>query len=271
MKLIDQSAFKYLSVKLPALGAFLLLVIVPALQWAVDFQIIPQEYHADITGVVMVILTFIGKKIYQPELHQIQSFATVPSAEDNLKNLFSNFRKIAGGSLSQSQVDQINALINAFKPNTAGNETMKVSQFGIDLICGFEGLRLNAYDDGVGVWTIGYGTTIYPNGIKVKRGDTCTLQQAKDYMAHDLKRFERAVSENVKVSLNQNQFDALVSLTYNIGIGAFGKSTLLKKLNSGDYKGVSGQFDVWNKAGGLVMQGLVNRRALERKLFEKAV
>ena len=268
MKLIDQSAFKYLSVKLPMLGAFLLLVVIPALQWAIDFKLIPAEYHAFVTGVVMVVLTFIGKKIYQPELHKIQSFAAVPNAEDNLKNLFSNFRQIAGGSLNQSQVDNINALIESLKPNTAG-EVTKVSQFGIDLIADFEGYRSKAYDDGVGVWTIGYGTTIYPNGIKVKRGDTCTLEQAKDYMAHDLQRFESAVYENVTVDLNQNQFDALVSLTYNIGIGAFGKSTLLKKLNSGDYKGASNQFDVWVNAGGKRMQGLVNRRAKENEVFLK--
>ena len=269
MKLINESAFKHLSVKLPMLGAFLLLVLIPALQWALDFELVPKEYEPIIIGTVLPLLAFIGRKIYQPQLHQIQSFAAVQNAEDNLKNLFSNFRKIAGGSLSQSQVDQINVLISSFQQNTAGDTAMKVSQFGIDLICSFEGLRLNAYDDGVGVWTIGYGTTLYPNGIKVKRGDTCTLPQAKDYMAHDLKRFERAVYENVKVSLNQNQFDALVSLTYNIGATAFGESTLLKKLNSGDYKGAAAQFDVWIKAGGKRLDGLVKRRAKEKAVFLK--
>ncbi|MFC2997353.1 lysozyme [Acinetobacter sichuanensis] len=135
----------------------------------------------------------------------------------------------------------------------------------MDLICSFEGLRLNAYDDGVGVWTIGYGTTVI-NGIKVKKGDTCTEAQAKQYMASDLKKFEAAVNK-VQVPLNQNQFDALVSLTYNIGTGAFADSTLLKKLNVGDYKGAAAQFDVWVKAGGKRMQGLVNRRAKEKALF----
>ena len=79
--------------------------------------------------------------------------------------------------------------------------------------------------------------------------------------------FESAVYENVKVGLNQNQFDALVSLTYNIGIGAFSKSTLLKKLNAGDYKGTSNQFDVWVNAGGKRLDGLVKRRAKEKALF----
>ena len=147
---------------------------------------------------------------------------------------------------------------------------MKTSANGINLICGFEGLELKAYDDGVGVWTIGYGTTIV-NGIKVKKGDTCTIEQAKSYMVQDLKKFESAVDTSVKVTITQNQFDALVSLAYNIGTGAFKSSTLLKKLNAKDFKGAAAQFDRWNRAGGKVMQGLVNRRAKERKLFEKAL
>ena len=107
--------------------------------------------------------------------------------------------------------------------------------------------------------------------LKLKKGDTCTEAQAKEYMAHDLKKFESAVNTAVVVPINQNQFDALVSLAYNIGIKAFKNSTLLKKLNVGDIRGAAAQFDVWNKAGGKVMQGLVNRRAVERKLFEKAL
>jgi lysozyme len=86
-------------------------------------------------------------------------------------------------------------------------------------------------------------------------------------MQHDLKIFERAVNGAVKVPLTQNQFDALVSLSYNIGVGAFKKSTLLKKLNSGDYKGAANQFDVWVNAGGKRLAGLVRRRAIEKKLF----
>lgn len=181
------------------------------------------------------------------------------------KQFFDEARKIAGGKLTQSQVDKLNIVVDDLSPKT----TQTTSAAGIDLICSFEGLELEAYDDGVGVWTIGYGTTII-NGVKVKKGDTCTLEQAKKYMASDLKKFEAAVNK-AQVPLNQNQFDALVSLTYNIGTGAFADSTLLKKLNAGDYKGASAQFDVWVKAGGKRMQGLVNRRAVERKLFEKAV
>ena len=266
MKLIKENPWQYLSVKLPMLGAFLLLVLVPLVQWALDFNLIPDEHKAIVVGVVLPLLALIGKKIYQPKLHQIQSFAVVQNKDENLTNLFSNFRKLAGGSLSQLQVDKINTLISSFQQSS-----MMVSVAGIDQICEFEGLRLNAYDDGVGVWTIGFGTTIYPNGIKVKKGDTCTEAQAKAYMAHDLKKFESAVNSAVTVPINQNQFDALVSLVYNIGTSGFKNSTLVKKLNAGDIRGAAAQFDVWNKGGGKVMQGLANRRAVERKLFEKAL
>ena len=144
-----------------------------------------------------------------------------------------------------------------------------ISKTGIDLISSFEGIRLNAYDDGVGVWTIGIGTTIYPNGTKVKKGDKCTQEQALEYLQHDLKSFEKTVNDSVKVPLSQNQFDALVSLSYNIGSGAFKNSTLLKKLIDKDYAGAADQFLVWNKGGGKVLKGLVRRRDAERALFLK--
>lgn len=83
MKLIKQSAWKYLSVKLPILGAFLLLVVIPALQWAMDFKVIPVEYHAFITGSVMMFLSWLGKKIYQPKLHQPLGFATITAGHSN--------------------------------------------------------------------------------------------------------------------------------------------------------------------------------------------
>lgn len=149
----------------------------------------------------------------------------------------------------------------------AQDQITQVSPQGVDLICGFEGLELKAYDDGAGVCTIGYGTTIYPHGKAVQYGDTCTIEQAKNYMQYDLRRFEQAVTAAVNVPLNQNQFDALVSLSYNIGIGAFKNSTLLKLLNASDYNAASHQFDVWIKAGGKTVQGLVNRRAVEKLLF----
>lgn len=190
-----------------------------------------------------------------------------------MKQIFDFLRKISGGSLTQKQVNAINQIITTTTDSTVADmlgiaiDQMAVSLFGIDLICGFEGKRLVAYDDGVGVWTIGFGTTIYPNGTKVKKGDVCTESQAKEYMAHDLKKFELAVNAAVTVPLNQNQFDALVSLAYNIGTNAFKNSTLVKKLNAGDYRGAADQFDVWVNAGGKRMQGLVNRRAREKALY----
>jgi len=190
-----------------------------------------------------------------------------------MRAIFDFLRKISGGSLTQKQVNAINQIITTTTDSTVADmlgiaiDQMAVSLFGIDLICGFEGKRLVAYDDGVGVWTIGFGTTIYPNGTKVKKGDVCTESQAKEYMAHDLKKFELAVNGVVTVPLNQNQFDALVSLAYNIGTNAFKNSTLVKKLNAGDYRGAADQFDVWVNAGGKRMQGLVNRRAREKALY----
>ncbi|WP_151830020.1 lysozyme [Acinetobacter junii] len=180
------------------------------------------------------------------------------------KPFFDAARVIAGGKLTQEQVDKLNAVVDDLQPSG-----MKISQVGIELISSFEDLKLNAYDDGVGVWTIGIGTTTYPNGVKVKKGDKCTLEQAKEYFAHDLKRFESSVNNLVKVPLTQNQFDALVSLVYNIGQTAFSNSTLLKKLNAKDYQAAADQFLRWNKGGGKVMKGLVRRREAERVLFLK--
>ena len=189
-----------------------------------------------------------------------------------MKHIFDFLRKISGGKLTQKQVDAADKLIATAYDDLndvlgIATDEMHISPSGIDLICNFEGKRLTAYDDGVGVWTIGFGTTVYPNGIKVKKGDTCTEAQAKAFMAHDLKKFEAAVNNAVTVPLNQNQFDALVSLAYNIGANAFSGSTLVKKLNSNDFRGAADQFDIWVNAGGKRMQGLVNRRAKEKALF----
>ena len=189
-----------------------------------------------------------------------------------MKHIFDFLRKISGGKLTQKQVDAADKLIATAYDDLndmlgIATDEMHVSPSGVDLICNFEGLRLKAYDDGVGVWTIGFGTTKYPNGIRVKKGDTCTLDQAKAYMQNDLKSFEQTVNNTVKVPLNQNQFDALVSLAYNIGTNAFSKSTLVKKLNANDIRGAADQFDVWVNAGGKRMQGLVNRHAKEKALF----
>ncbi len=142
---------------------------------------------------------------------------------------------------------------------------MKTSPMGIALIKSAEGLRLKAYPDpGTGglPWTIGYGST-----SGVTRNMVITEAQAEQMLAEDLMRFERIVERLVQVPLPQGQFDALVSFTYNVGEGNFAKSTLLRKLNSGDAAGAAEQFSRWVNAAGKVLPGLVKRRAAERAMF----
>jgi lysozyme len=139
----------------------------------------------------------------------------------------------------------------------------RVNAEALALVKRWEGLRLTAYLCPAGVWTIGYGST----GPHVREGMTITEAQADALLVQDLARFEAAVSRLVTVPLTDGQFGALVSLAFNIGIGAFGKSTLLRKLNAGDYTGAQEQFHVWRRAGGKVLPGLVNRRAAEAALF----
>lgn len=133
---------------------------------------------------------------------------------------------------------------------------------GIELIKSFEGCRLEAYQDAVKVWTIGYGHT-----GNVKAGMKITQEEVMKLLKSDLKKFESAVNKAVKVFLNQNQFDALVSFTYNLGAGNLKSSTLLKKLNAGDYAGAANEFTKWNKADGKVLNGLTRRRESEKALF----
>ena len=139
---------------------------------------------------------------------------------------------------------------------------MNVSETGIELIKKFEGCVLKAYKCPAGVWTIGYGHT-----SGVKEGQTITKAQAKELLIQDLRPFEIGVNNLVNVPLNQNQFDALVSFCYNLGTGNLKNSTLLKLLNKGDYNGAAEQFDHWIYAGGKKLNGLVKRRAAEKKLF----
>ena len=141
-----------------------------------------------------------------------------------------------------------------------------INAAGLALLKEFEGCKLTAYPDpatGGDPWTIGYGST----GPHVKRGVTITQAEAERLLLADLDRFEQAVTRYVTVPLTQNQFDALVSFTYNCGQGSLQTSTLLRKLNAGDYAGAQGQFARWNRAGGKEMAGLTRRRAAEAELF----
>ena len=142
---------------------------------------------------------------------------------------------------------------------------MKPSERGLALIRQFEGLRLSAYRCAAGVLTIGWGTT---KGVKM--GQTITRDEADRLLMEDVQRFADHVKALVKVPLNQNQTDALVSFVYNIGPAAFGKSTMLKLINQGLLEDAALQFVRWNKAGGQVLAGLTRRRIAERELFLRA-
>jgi lysozyme len=139
---------------------------------------------------------------------------------------------------------------------------MELSRNGLELIQRHEGLRLKAYRCPADVPTIGYGST-----LGVQMGDEITKAQAIELLMADIERFEDAVRRHVNVPLTQHQFDALVSFAFNVGVGAFQRSTLLRKLNAGDYRGAADELPRWSKGGGKVLAGLVRRREDERALF----
>lgn len=128
----------------------------------------------------------------------------------------------------------------------------------------FEGCRLEAYLDSVGVPTLGYGHT---SGVRM--GDVCTQEQADQWLLDDLHTAINAVESLVTVPLTDDEESALVDLVYNIGQGNFSHSTLLRLLNSGDFSGAAAQFDVWDKAGGAVLAGLLRRRQAETDMFNQ--
>ena len=136
---------------------------------------------------------------------------------------------------------------------------------GFKLLTTFEGCELTAYDDGGGVWTIGYGHT----GNDVFPGLTISQTQAEELLRLDLEKFESFVEDAVEVQINDNQFSALVCFCFNVGPGAqgFGGSTLLRLLNQGNYQGAANQFPVWNKVDRTPWLGLTRRRLAERSLF----
>lgn len=144
---------------------------------------------------------------------------------------------------------------------------MKISEEGKDLIKLFEGCRLKAYKCSAGVPTIGYGNTYYPNGDKVQMGDVITLEQARELFDDLIVRYERIVESKLKVDVKQNEFDALVSHTYNTG----GSSTLFKLVNmKADKEKIKNWFTTkYITANGKRLQGLVNRRLKEWELYNK--
>ena len=144
---------------------------------------------------------------------------------------------------------------------------MQTSDKGIALIKQFEGCKLTAYQDSVGVWTIGYGWTQPVDGKPIRAGMTIKQETAERLLKTGMVSYESDVPRLVKVGLTQGQFDALVSFTYNLGARSLSTSTLLRKLNTGDYAGAADEFLRWNKAGGKVLNGLTRRREAERALF----
>lgn len=172
-----------------------------------------------------------------------------------------------GAPFTQAEVARIDALLDSFTPDA---NARKVGRAGMDLIKSFEGLELKAYPDpatGGDPWTIGYGHT----GPEVKRGLVWTEAQADAAFAADIARFAAGVAKLIGDALTKpGQFDAMVSLAYNIGLGNFGTSTLLKLHKAGDPIRAAGQFSVWNKAAGKAMTGLTRRRAAEAALYRGA-
>ena len=139
---------------------------------------------------------------------------------------------------------------------------MIYSKNGLHLTEQFEGCRLKSYQDQNEIWTIGYGHT-----YGVRQGMTCTQYQAEQWLSDDVHESEKEVNALVKVPLNQNQFDALVDLVFNVGSGNFRNSTLLKLLNLGAFDRAAKEFEKWNRAGGIVRDGLTRRRFAEENLF----
>ena len=145
---------------------------------------------------------------------------------------------------------------------------MKISSLGLELIKEFEGFSANAYLCPAKIPTIGYGNTFYSDGRKVKLGEQISKTDALELLEKIAnKDFADKIFSAIKVPVAQNQFDAMVSLAYNIGTGSFLKSTLLKKVNAGDFTGAGKEFLRWNKAGGKEVLGLTKRREREKQLF----
>lgn len=145
-----------------------------------------------------------------------------------------------------------------------GANNFTYSQDGLALTEQFEGCRLTAYQDQVGVWTIGYGHT----GKDVVAGLTITQDQANALLASDIAAAAAFVNQAVAVALNQNEFDALVDFVFNLGRAAFAGSTLLKLLNAGNFASAAPQFALWDHAGGQVVAGLLRRRLAETAMFQ---
>ena len=192
---------------------------------------------------------------------------------------YSWLRAMSGGKLTDKQViagDKIIATngLNTFAqligfeiPTLSVTGYRDISEKGYAIIREFEGFKAEAYLDTGGVWTIGFGTIKYPNGQRVKKGDTCTREQAEQWLKNDCKLVDDCLDKYVTAKTTQNQFDALASFVYNIGETAFAKSTMLTLLNQNNFTAAANQFDRWVFDNGKRITGLANRRTKEKALF----
>lgn len=145
---------------------------------------------------------------------------------------------------------------------------MKLSDNGFTLLGELEGIVLRPYKDSVGIPTIGIGSTYYEDGTKVKMTDKAiTKERAIQLAKNVVKSFEEQVNKSILLPMTQNQFDAMVLLCYNIGKSGFARSSVVRNFNLGNIQKAADSFLLWNKAGGKVVKGLVNRRNKERSLF----
>lgn len=172
--------------------------------------------------------------------------------------IFEAVRSMIRRSFTADEVKALDAAID----EATGKGPRRISAAGLDLIKRFEGLRLNAYRCPADVPTIGYGST----GPHVRMGMTITEAEAEDLLTRDLARFEKGVAE-LGGDMTQGQFDAMVSLAFNVGLEAFRKSTLLALHRAGDHGAAARQFARWNKADGRVLTGLTRRRAAEAAIY----
>ena len=140
---------------------------------------------------------------------------------------------------------------------------MKISENGLELIKKFEGCETTAYQDSVGVWTIGFGHT-----KGVEEGQTCSIEDAESMLADEMDEYEGYINNMVKVDLQQHEFDALVAWVYNLGPTNLGESTMLKVLNGGQFDRVPEEMNRWTRAGGKILEGLVRRRQAESLMFQ---
>ena len=148
---------------------------------------------------------------------------------------------------------------------------MQVSENCLKIIKEFEGFSHKSYyatdhEKKMGICTIGYGTTVLENKV-IPIGKKITEKEAENYLKKDVDDIYLKLHSYIKVDINQNQLDAIVSLVYNIGINAFKKSTLLKKLNNKDFEGAAEQFERWVYQDGKILKGLVERRKKEKEIF----